>query len=769
MLMLYTVIAMVGLVLPALPALAADAAPVPTAVAVSAAENAPAINHVPYISTYYIQPKVEAGKDVTIAYYVTDYQHSDYMRDDHTATFTIDYWVNGEKHTARNVRAGDNKLILHRLSVGEVLFAFQATDANGRTSHRLFSQFMVVAPGSDEIPADKVLAPDLAKFGIHNDNTHPVETTKGLTEMLKWAGDHGYRKVVLPTGTYAIDENTTVQMATRLTLDMNGSTFKLNPSAKGSGMMLEMYHCTDSHVINGTFQGDLKQHDFKHAPHNSEWLSGIAMGQDTRYCSFENLTVKEIAGYGVCTSIGGNGTRSYSEVTKGAGKFAPGDVDDRGNVIPSNVRTTSGLIDISKFVASKNGFFQLGIYLGYQGNPADTWVYNASFYDKDKHYLGAIPGFLYRRLYPPKNAHYARLTLYSTATPKNLSLFEFRPPYNCAFLNIKMKDIRCCAMVPSGFNNLLVDGCRFDHCGWAATRCAFDAEDGWDGMQDLFFRNNVFGENPANEFLTDAGHNFVMTGNTMTVYIRARTESYVFRNNTIKGGTFMFAGRNRTNFPRVYGNTFKGNIHLNLTSSAPGRDYCIRDNVMEDGVTVSAKPMTWDNLYCYKDTITGGQAVAKLVDCEIKGSGKQVEPHFDVTRTLTFNKPATASSFEGDSIPANAVDGFTNKKWGWWGAMAPASLTVDLGKIDAIGRIKVYTYYDGKRYYQYTVEVSTDGRHWTQVADMSGNTKPATSRGDTFTFAPVRARHVRVNMIKNSANGSVHIIELQVFPAQVND
>ncbi|MEO6907786.1 MAG: right-handed parallel beta-helix repeat-containing protein, partial [Abditibacteriaceae bacterium] len=542
----------------------AKARALPISAEVAAAKAANAINEVPYISTYYNQPTVDAGKPVTINYYVTDFDQKEYMKDDHSETFTVEYWINGVKSTLQNVKAGDNSVTLKSIPKGEVLFAFQATDQQGRTSHRLFLKFTVIDPASRTIPEDKILKPDLKKFGIYDDDTHPVETTKGLNEMLKWAHDNGYRKVILPKGTYRFDENSTVQMVTQLTLDMNGSTFKLNPNALESGMMLEMFHCTDSHVINGTFQGDLKEHVFTKRGADY-WVSALNMGQDTIDCSFEDLKLVDITGAAVTTSIGGNQTRTYSEVTNGVGAFTLGDVDAQGKPIDSKIRATSKLVDISKFVASKNGFLQMGHYLGYQGNGTGTWVYKASFYDKDKNYISAIPGFLYRRLYPPTNANYARFTLYSAASrycgvkPEGqLTLFEFRPPYNCTFKNLDIESARACGMAPSGFNNLLVEGCTFTNSGSAASTCALDAEDGWDGSQDLYFRNNVFNKNPRNEFLTDAGHNFVMTGNTMAVVIRARTESYVFRNNTIKGGTFEYGARDHTNFPRVYNNTFIG-------------------------------------------------------------------------------------------------------------------------------------------------------------------------------------------------------------------
>lgn len=576
-------------------------------------------NQVPYLSTYYIQPKVDAGKDIDINYYVTDFDQKEYLKDDHSETFTVDYWVNGAKNTLPKIKAGDNSFTIKPLPKGEVLFALQVTDAQGRKSHRLFQKFLVVDPADRVIPQDKILSPDLQKFGIFSDDTHPVETTKGLTEMLKWASDNGYRKVVLPKGRYRLDENSTVQMATRLTLDMNGSTFKLNPNALGKSMMFEMVNCFDSHVMNGTFEGDLKEHDFKNAPNDSEWVNAIGLGIDTQYSSFENLKVVDVTGYGTNTEIGGAGTTTYSAVYPlSTGTFTPGDIDAQGKFVPSESRTsTEKPVEISAFLES-HGFIQLGVYLGYQGNPAGNWVYKASFYDADEKFIESIEGYMYRRMYPPKSAKFARFTLLSKAVPENLALFNFRPPYNCAFINVHHENVRCVGMAPSGFMNLLVEGNTFENCGFASAKCAFDSEDGWDMMQDLTFRNNVFGQNPHNEFLMAAGHNFVMENNTMKTYMWDRSKGATFRNNTLKSASFLFGNRDRSGYPRISHNTIEGGVSLNTQTKNPDCQFAIRDNICKGGVSMGAVAGAKSNAFYYQCKIAGGGLNAIVVESEIK-------------------------------------------------------------------------------------------------------------------------------------------------------
>ena len=134
-----------------------------------------------------------------------------------------------------------------------------------------------------------------------------------------------------------------------------------------------------------------------------------------------------------------------------------------------------------------------------------------------------------------------------------------------------------------------------------------------------------------------------------------------------------------------------------------------------------------------------------------------------VDRGLAFGKPVTGSAgVEGTSVPSFVTDGYASGRY--WGANpSPQWVQIDLEKPASLARIDLYAYFDGSRYYQYTVDVSADGQAWTRVVDGSGNTLIATARGYHHEFAPVTARYVKVTMLKNSANIGVHLYEVRVF------
>ncbi len=134
---------------------------------------------------------------------------------------------------------------------------------------------------------------------------------------------------------------------------------------------------------------------------------------------------------------------------------------------------------------------------------------------------------------------------------------------------------------------------------------------------------------------------------------------------------------------------------------------------------------------------------------------------------LATNRPVTVgpSPDRTDAWAAKvAVDGRFDDAGRHWASDGPAPqwLQVDLEKVVPVNFINVITYWDGVRYYQWNAEVSVDGKAWKKVLDFADNTTPASAKGYSGKFATVPARYVRINMLKNSANPYVHIVELIV-------
>ena len=415
-----------------------------------------------------------------------------------------------------------------------------------------------------------VYASDYDKDKVLEEATN---TRKGLQQLLDDKKAAGYNKLTLLPGTYRIDHEKQIYIPTNFTLNMNGATLKQNQFTGASSLMIEINNTINSHVINGIIEGDYFSHDYANSTNNSEWVNGVSIGGESKYSSFENLSIKNITGYGSTNGLSNSrdGSLSYTYIyPKGIGNnFKIGDIDrNTGFNLESTTRTTSDYIDISGY--SDVGYISVSIYLGYQGNPCGTWNLICHFYDENKKYLKSIDSYQYRRISVPLNSKYMRVTILNESYPTNLSIQYFRIPTHCSFKNVKYENCRCVGMAPAAMKDMLVENCEFTNCGQSAAKCALDAEDGWDLMQDVTFKSLKFNANPNNYFLTCAGHNFIIDGQQNgKAYIWERTRSLIIKNCKNIDLTLQGGGKDnivRHGVYRVFNNNFNGATTVNNLS-----------------------------------------------------------------------------------------------------------------------------------------------------------------------------------------------------------
>ena len=131
----------------------------------------------PYISTYYVKPKVMTTEEASIGYFVTDWDSSRirFLDDSFRFDIFVEYYAESntpKRLVQRGVKSGDGVISLGHLPKGDYNVGIWARDAKGRESHRVWHAFSVVASGEAAIPAGKVYAvtqADLAAYGIRND------------------------------------------------------------------------------------------------------------------------------------------------------------------------------------------------------------------------------------------------------------------------------------------------------------------------------------------------------------------------------------------------------------------------------------------------------------------------------------------------------------------------------------------------------------------------------------------------------------------------
>lgn len=133
---------------------------------------------------------------------------------------------------------------------------------------------------------------------------------------------------------------------------------------------------------------------------------------------------------------------------------------------------------------------------------------------------------------------------------------------------------------------------------------------------------------------------------------------------------------------------------------------------------------------------------------------------------LSLGKKAEASSFVNpNEAPEFALDGKNDTKWCAVGT-PPHNITIDLGNISTVSEVRMAHAEAGNESpdmntSDYTIEVSEDGKDFTEVTSVKKNSAKET----VDTFKPIKARYVRINVTKptQGSDSAVRIYGIDVL------
>ena len=398
-----------------------------------------------------------------------------------------------------------------------------------------------------------------------------VKTAEGIQKLVDEKAAAGFRKIVMLPGTYRISWTNTVEVPGGMTLDLGKAVLKQNGFAGAGSVLVRFASATDAHLVGGTLEGDYWEHDYAGSPNNSEWPTGFFIAGDTWYSSVEGVKVVDITGYGGQNGIAKDAKGWLSFFFERLPAFAPGGLDPKtGEVDESDTyRFTTDFKDLKPVLEKGRGRLQISKHLGYQGRLTRSWQMTVAWYDAEKKFISAETSWQYREMWIPEGAAFLRVSVEEesaeAADQAGLVVTAFRLPVNCAVKDCTFERCRCVGYAASAMKNMLFEGNFFTASGESAACCAFDAEDGWDQMQDVYFLRNVFRDNPRNNsILTCAGHNFVLEGNEGDIYFWGRTHSPCVRNSVVNSATYRCDSRLRSGYGRFEGNTYTKAVHLGV-------------------------------------------------------------------------------------------------------------------------------------------------------------------------------------------------------------
>ena len=576
---------------------------------------------IPYIAREFYNHTFRPNQEVEIGFYI-DTDTMDFYEKDITSLFKIKAYVDHKLLSTKIFKSGSHIFNFGILTEGEHILALEGEDIYGRKSFRDY--FEIRVKNESAVNRYEITLDDLENYGVKNDFSEDV--CEPMTTMLEELSKN-YNYLVLPQGTYKTAINKTIDVPTNTTIDLNGSTIKMEEGKAGSkAVQLRILQCEDTHVINGIVQGDYDSHDFANSTNNSEWVHGIDLGGRSKYSSFENIEIKDVTGYGIISN--------FENDKDGAGYCW-------GVVYPNTTRGESGAnfycctdyVDISKFKIKGCNYFQFGKYLGYQGCPTTgTWYYKIEMYDENKNLIDSFNGYFYRRVYIPQEVKYVKFKncggdYSSTWGTDNTCLFAFKVPVNCEIKNCKVDRARCVGFAPSSMESLRLLDTEFTRCGYKGAHCAFDSEDGWDMMHDFYMARCNFHDNPNNDWLTCAGHNFLIENNEYNggIYIWTRSEGIVIRNNKIK---YIKEGKNRdSKHYKIYNNEATQTITSTKCTIKNCKAYAINNNSKNCEIyslSDSRNHNGVNNKYIFKNGGSDYITSPKVKDSEVSYSGKEI-------------------------------------------------------------------------------------------------------------------------------------------------
>jgi hypothetical protein len=203
-------------------------------------------------------------------------------------------------------------------------------------------------------------------WGIYNDGTHPVETTKGINDALKWAHANGKTTFKVPAGTYLIskgsgaynDTNDRIFMVSNMTfiLDDNAIIQKESNGYAWYSTLFVGIGVSNVKIQGGTYRGDRDTHNYSSGGTHEGGYGILTHGAFN--VTIDGVKTEKFTGDGIC--IGGGA--AYMQDLY-ANHFESGGINDKGQSVPDStkVRTakswkvTNPTFELTRAVIIDNG------------------------------------------------------------------------------------------------------------------------------------------------------------------------------------------------------------------------------------------------------------------------------------------------------------------------------------------------------------------------------------------------------------------------------
>lgn len=554
---------------------------------------------VPSITCYYFDPIFNINEDIIIPVYITDYNNSDYIYNNNSKTFTVYTELEGKTKT-EILKIGDNNINLGSISYETKTHIIIKCRDNetGMESYEQTIPVWVQDPNNhiiDDSNTYTMQESDLEIYSIKNNDSKEsadlISTRKGLSQFLQDKSDEGYKKVILiENSIFRMDystvsgDGTPVIIPENMTVDMNGSTFRISPESEpfvsGIPIVTNGNHsntCLENGILQGSYKYDesLEGDDWDTFPNNDSDGNIVAESAGSynfsggQYNTLRNMVVKNIEGY----SITGNAGKDVDTLWVGiATTTCKSCYIKNGEEITDQNMTTTNMIAIPTKIKNK-GFLCFNRFKGYAGYTGNDGLEFFSWYDENQEYIKTTKGHQMRENRIPENAYYVRITLFndlSSSTSANHAFLQSLDlPTHVHIENVQNYNTRTCSITSSEYNFLRIYQCTFTNCGKHITPAWLDLEDGYESGHNLYLDGCTVVDSPSTvDCICQYANNFVIENNTDISFSFSNCKNVTFRNNKTRKTLILRKSRMLYHgFRRVYDNILYGNTEMSNYST----------------------------------------------------------------------------------------------------------------------------------------------------------------------------------------------------------
>ena len=408
---------------------------------------------------------------------------------------------------------------------------------------------------------------------LYNDGTNEEQTTYAIQDLLSYASENNYKKIVFPKGTYSVTadiygsdvvEPTLFYVPSNLIIDFSGSIIQMQPNSHtlspngtagtGGGYSTFTFsnNCENSKIINADIRGCRELIDY---PINTtgEQCKNVIF-YDAINCSLENCSIGNSCGFNIAM-VRNNYNGWDGKIFIMPSNIESGGIADDGSKDDVNTSwnwRTINMLSLDKLGDRLN--FDIGNYQGWGGYQIPARLYDIAFYDENKNFIEIMRNCrVYCRYNRPVNSKYFHIVFHQEEQPTDgvadygylYTLHSTLEPYRCSIKNCIIHDNYSIGIAIVGGKNNTFEGNTFINNNGRDPNCHFDYEDGRESMIGDIWKYNSFD--------SQSGHLCIMAGNAMT-----------FRNN-IFNCSAQFTGR--CEGWRVYNNKFNSSTISQATQS----------------------------------------------------------------------------------------------------------------------------------------------------------------------------------------------------------